>query len=87
MGMKHRVDSGIYECYGSINPQLAERTGFTDADADVIKAILPKLFENDASSARPDGSMQVAEGDLVEAQKQGGSVLVGEGARVPNRQF
>lgn len=59
MGMKHRVDLGIYECYGSINPQLAERTGFSDADADVIKAILPKLFENDASSARPDGSMQV----------------------------
>ena len=25
MGMKHRVDHGIYECYGSINPQLAER--------------------------------------------------------------
>lgn len=59
MGMKHRVDHGIYECYGSINPQLAERTGFSDADAEVIKVILPKLFENDASSARPDGSMQV----------------------------
>ena len=59
MGMKHRVDYGIYECYGSINPQLAERTGFSDADAAVIKALLPKLFENDASSARPDGSMQV----------------------------
>lgn len=59
MGMKHRVDHGIYECYGSINPQLAKRTGFSDTDAEVIKAILPKLFENDASSARPDGSMQV----------------------------
>jgi CRISPR-associated protein Csd2 len=59
MGMKHRVDHGIYECYGSVNPQLAERTGFSDADADVIKSILPRLFENDASSARPDGSMQV----------------------------
>lgn len=59
MGMKHRVDHGIYECYGSINPQLAERTGFSDADAEVIKGILPRLFENDASSARPDGSMQV----------------------------
>lgn len=59
MGMKHRVDHGIYECYGSINPQLAERTGFRDTDADIIKTILPKLFENDASSARPDGSMQV----------------------------
>ncbi|CAI07975.1 conserved hypothetical protein [Aromatoleum aromaticum EbN1] len=59
MGMKHRVDSGIYECFGSINPQLAERTGFSDADAETIKTILPKLFENDASSARPDGSMEV----------------------------
>ena len=59
MGMKHRVDSGIYECYGSINPQLAGRTGFSDADAEIIKSILPRIFENDASSARPDGSMQV----------------------------
>ncbi|KQP21731.1 type I-C CRISPR-associated protein Cas7/Csd2 [Pseudorhodoferax sp. Leaf267] len=59
MGMKHRVDQGIYECYGSINPQLAERTGFNDEDASVIKSLLPRLFENDASSARPEGSMQV----------------------------
>lgn len=59
MGMKHRVDMGIYECFGSINPQLAERTGFSDADAGLIKIALPRIFENDASSARPDGSMQV----------------------------
>lgn len=59
MGMKHRVDHGIYVTYGSMNPQLAERTGFSDADAETIKAILPRLFENDASSARPEGSMEV----------------------------
>jgi CRISPR-associated protein Csd2 len=59
MGMKHRVDSGVYVTFGSINPQLAERTGFSDGDAHAIKAVLPKLFENDASSARPDGSMEV----------------------------
>ena len=59
MGMKHRVDQGIYECYGSINCQLAERTGFSDDDAAVIKSIMPNIFENDASSARPDGSMSV----------------------------
>jgi CRISPR-associated protein Csd2 len=59
MGMKHRVDEAVYVFYGSMNPQLAERTGFNDADADVIKQVLPKLFENDASSARPDGSMEV----------------------------
>ncbi|UJX40841.1 type I-C CRISPR-associated protein Cas7/Csd2 [Desulfovibrio sp. JY] len=59
MGMKHRVDRGVYVFYGSINPQLAERTGFRDEDATVLKGILPRLFENDASSARPEGSMAV----------------------------
>jgi CRISPR-associated protein Csd2 len=59
MGMKHRVDAGVYVFYGSMNPQLAERTGFSDEDADAIKQVLPKLFENDASSARPEGSMEV----------------------------
>lgn len=59
MGMKHRVEGGIYVCYGSMNPQLAERTLFSDVDAEVIKQILPKLFENDESSARPAGSMEV----------------------------
>ena len=59
MGMKHRVDLGVYVCYGSMNPQLAERTTFTDADAKVIKHVLPKLFENDESSARPAGTMEI----------------------------
>lgn len=59
MGMKHRVDKGVYVTYGAITPQLAERTGFSDADAEKLKEILPKLFEGDASSARPEGSMQV----------------------------
>ncbi|MBS1831607.1 MAG: type I-C CRISPR-associated protein Cas7/Csd2 [Acidobacteria bacterium] len=59
MGMKHRVDNGIYVFYGSMNPQLAERTGFSDADAAALKSILPRIFENDASSARPEGSMEV----------------------------
>ncbi len=59
MGMKHRVDSAVYCFFGSMSPQLAEKTGFSDEDAQKIKAILPKLFENDASSARPDGSMRV----------------------------
>lgn len=59
MGMKHRVDHGIYVSYGSINPQLAERTGFSTEDAKIIKELLPKLFENDASSARPEGSMEM----------------------------
>ena len=59
MGMKHRVDDAIYVVYGAMTPQLADKTGFSDEDAESIKAILPKLFEGDESSARPAGSMAV----------------------------
>lgn len=59
MGMKHRVDQGVYVFCGSMNPQLAEKTKFSDEDANAIKVVLPKLFENDESSARPAGSMEV----------------------------
>jgi CRISPR-associated protein Csd2 len=59
MGSKHRVDHGVYVFYGSMNPQLAERTGFSDADAEAVKHALVTLFQNDASSSRPEGSMEV----------------------------
>lgn len=59
MGTKNRVDFGCYSFYGSVNCQLAEKTGFSDEDAEVLKQALITLFENDCSSARPDGSMEV----------------------------
>jgi CRISPR-associated protein Csd2 len=59
MGMKHRVDRAIYVAYGAMNPQLSRRTGFNNDDAITIKNVLPRLFEGDASSARPEGSMVV----------------------------
>lgn len=59
MGMKHMVRFGLYKIKGSINVQLAQKTGFSDEDATVIKECLRTLYENDASSARPEGSMEV----------------------------
>ena len=59
MGTKHFVRFGLYKLKGSINVQLAEKTGFSREDADVIKECLRTLFLNDASSARPEGSMEV----------------------------
>jgi CRISPR-associated protein Csd2 len=59
MGIKHRVENGVYVFFGSMNPQLAKKTGFSDVDAEAIKQILPRLFENDESSARPAGSMEI----------------------------
>jgi len=59
MGTKHRVDKAVYVTYGSINRQLAEKTGFSDDDAEKLKNAMLKMFENDESSARPAGSMEV----------------------------
>lgn len=59
MGTKHRVDFALYVFHGSINCQLAEKTGFTEDDAEKIKLAIETLFENDCSSARPEGSMEV----------------------------
>lgn len=59
MGLKHRIGFGVYKVMGSINVQLAEKTGFTQEDAELLKESLKTLFENDASSARPEGSMEV----------------------------
>ncbi|HGI2951766.1 TPA: type I-C CRISPR-associated protein Cas7/Csd2 [Streptococcus agalactiae] len=61
MGTKHFVDYGIYVLKGSINAYFAEKTGFSQEDAEAIKEVLVSLFENDASSARPEGSMRVRE--------------------------
>ncbi|NMA07374.1 MAG: type I-C CRISPR-associated protein Cas7/Csd2 [Ruminococcaceae bacterium] len=59
MGMKHYVEFGLYRFSGSINPFFSEKTGFSKEDAEILKESLRSLFVNDASSARPDGSMEV----------------------------
>lgn len=61
MGTKHRVDFAVYKIMGSVNVQLAEKTGFSQEDAEVLKEALKTLFENDASSARPEGSLEVCQ--------------------------
>jgi len=59
MGMKHRVDHGLYITYGSIHPQLASLTVFSEEDALKLREALQHLFLYDASSARPSGTMEV----------------------------
>jgi len=59
MGMKHRVGHGLYVSYGAMNPQFASKTWFSDDDAEAIKEALKTLFDNDESSARPAGSMEI----------------------------
>jgi CRISPR-associated protein Csd2 len=72
MGMKHRIDKGVYVTYGSINCQLADKTGFSKEDADKLKEAMRTIFENDASAARPDGSMEVKKLIWWEHSSKGG---------------
>lgn len=59
IGSKQYVDFGVYLIKGSINPYFAEKTGFSEDDAQNIKESIRTLFVNDASAARPEGSMTV----------------------------
>lgn len=74
MGMKHRIDFGVYKLCGSINVQLAEKTGFCREDAELLKEALCTLFENDSSSARPDGTMEVNKVYWFEHKTKSGDV-------------
>ena len=58
MGMKYLVDHGAYVAYGTIFPELARKTGFDEKDVELLKNALITIFENDASSTRPTGSME-----------------------------
>lgn len=57
MSNKYIISHGAYVAYGSIFPQLAELTGFSQDDVTLLKSCLATIFENDASAARPSGSM------------------------------
>lgn len=59
MGTKQRIDFGLYTTFGSINVMQAEKTGFSETDAELLKQALKTLFVNDETSARPSGSMEV----------------------------
>lgn len=59
MGRRFTVDHGLYVVKGSVNPFYAEKAGFNEDDAELLKAALVSLFENDESAARPAGSMVV----------------------------
>lgn len=58
MGRKEIVPYGLYRCHGFINPFLAEQTGFSTADLDLLWTALMNMFEHDRSAARGEMSSQ-----------------------------
>jgi CRISPR-associated protein Csd2 len=52
MGNKHIVPYALYSAKGYVSPAFAERTGFTQADLDLLFEALLQMFEHDRSAAR-----------------------------------
>lgn len=56
MGRKHILPYGLYRAHGFVSAKLAERTGFTDDDLQLLWRALINLFEHDRSAARGEMS-------------------------------
>lgn len=58
-GTRYMINHGAYVFRGSMYPMLAKQTGFTYGDAMAIKDAMIHMFMNDASAARPAGSIEL----------------------------
>lgn len=52
MGRKHIIPYGLYRVHGYVSAKLAEKTGFSDDDLQLLWNSLINLFEHDRSAAR-----------------------------------
>lgn len=56
MGRKHILPYGLYRMHGFVSAKLAERTGFSEDDLQLLWRALTNLFEHDHSAARGEMS-------------------------------
>ncbi len=52
MGRKATIPYGLYVCHGFISANLAQQTGFSEADLDLFWDALKNMFDVDRSAAR-----------------------------------
>lgn len=52
MGRKHIVPYGLYVAHGFVSAALAEKTGFSEEDLEMLWNALINMFEHDRSAAR-----------------------------------
>jgi len=58
MGRKHIIPYGLYRAHGFISAALAEKTGFTEEDLQILWKSLAEMFEHDHSAARGEMATQ-----------------------------
>jgi CRISPR-associated protein Csd2 len=52
MGRKNTIPYGLYRAHGFVSPALAQQTGFTHEDLDLLWNGIENMFEHDRSAAR-----------------------------------
>ncbi len=52
MGRKHIVPYGLYRVHGFVNAKLAEKTGFSEEDMELVWTALRDMYDMDRSAAR-----------------------------------
>lgn len=52
MGRKHTISYGLYVAHGFISGHLAQQTGFSQDDMDLLLEALTNMFDHDRSAAR-----------------------------------
>lgn len=52
MGRKHTIPYGLYVSHGFISAHLANQTGFSEEDLELLWQALSQMFEHDRSAAR-----------------------------------
>lgn len=52
MGRKATVPYGLYVAYGFISPSFAEKSGFSEEDAELLFQALERMFDDDRSASR-----------------------------------
>jgi len=58
MGRKHIIPYGLYRVHGFVSAALAEKTGFTEEDLNILWDSLAQMFEHDHSAARGEMATQ-----------------------------
>jgi CRISPR-associated protein Csd2 len=62
IGRKNLIPYGLFACQGFVSPNLAQDTGFTEEDLDLLWEALQNMFEHDRSASR---GLMVARGLFV----------------------
>jgi CRISPR-associated protein Csd2 len=70
MGRKFTVPYAVYRSHGFVNPFLANQTGFSDTDLELLWESLEHAFQFDQSAARPAGSMAARKLIVFEHENQ-----------------